>query len=149
MKEISEALESALIAYLEGEATLQQIESLHEWAGLDPENAELLYGLTHLYAERDAASKIGAVDVEAMRRRLLARPEFASDERIAALRPAPRRKLGRKIWFRAVGYAASAAALIAVGILAGRSGGTGLSDSFNTICVDAGSKSRIVLADGT
>lgn len=84
MKEISEALESALIAYLEGEATLQQIESLHEWAGLDPENAELLYGLTHLYAERDAASKIGAVDVEAMRRRLLARPEFASDERIAA-----------------------------------------------------------------
>ena len=103
MKEISEALESALIAYLEGEASLQQIESLHEWAGLDPENAELLYGLTHLYAERDVASKIGAVDVEAMRRRLLARPEFASDERIAALRPAPRRKLGRKIWFRAVG----------------------------------------------
>ena len=42
MKEISEALESALIAYLEGEATLQQIESLHEWAGLDTENAELL-----------------------------------------------------------------------------------------------------------
>ena len=149
MKEISEALESALIAYLEGEATLQQIESLHEWAGLDPENAELLYGLKHLYAERNATSKIEAVDVETMRHRLLARPEFASEERIAALRPAPRRKLWRKIWFRAVGYAASAAALIAVGVLVGKSGGTVISDSFNTICVDAGSKSRIVLADGT
>lgn len=101
MKEISEALGSALIAYLEGEATLLQIESLHEWAGLDPENAELLYGLKHLYAERNATSKIEAVDVETMRHRLLARPEFASEERIAALRPAPRRKLWRKIWFRA------------------------------------------------
>lgn len=149
MKEISEALGSALIAYLEGEATLLQIESLHEWAGLDPENAELLYGLKHLYAERNATSKIEAVDVETMRHRLLARPEFASEERIAALRPAPRRKLWRKIWFRAVGYAASAAALIAVGVLVGKSGGTVFSDSFNTICVDAGSKSRIVLADGT
>ena len=149
MKEISEALGSALIAYLEGEATLLQIESLHEWAGLDPENAELLYGLKHLYAERNATSKLEAVDVETMRHRLLARPEFASEERIAALRPAPRRKLWRKIWFRAVGYAASAAALIAVGVLVGKSGGTVFSDSFNTICVDAGSKSRIVLADGT
>ena len=54
------------------------------------------------------------------------------------------------MWLRAAGYAAAAAAMLVVGLVVGRGFDAQRSaDTYNTIRVDAGSKSQLVLADGT
>lgn len=112
---LSAEIESALIAYLQDRCTPEEARLLEQWLEQDPAHAELLYGLRHLYACRPADGS-DRVDVDAMRRRLLARPEFrAGGESRAQAAPAVPVRKKRTVWVRLVGYAAGAAALIAVG----------------------------------
>lgn len=146
---LSAEIESALIAYLQDRCTPEEARLLEQWLEQDPAHAELLYGLRHLYACRPADGS-DRVDVDAMRRRLLARPEFrAGGESRAQAAPAVPVRKKRTVWVRLVGYAAGAAALIAVG---GFIGGSLRSDGepiCNEIQVAAGSRSDLVLSDGT
>lgn len=149
MKELSAELESALVAYIEDDCTPQQADLLKAWVGEDPAHAEFLYGMKHLYAERRACSQQAHVDIAAMRRRLLERAEFTGMHAATPPRTSGRKLLWNKV-MRGVGVAMSAAAMLAVGLFIGRGFDRyATSDSYNTIRVDAGSKSQLVLADGT
>lgn len=146
---LSAEIESAVVAYLQDRCTPEEALLLEKWIGEDPANAELLYGMKHLYARRPADGS-DRVDVDAMRRRLLARPEFNAGckSRVIAASAAPVRKK-QAVWVRLVGYAVGAAALIAVGTFIGSSEIFGRRAVYNEIRVAAGSKSDLVLSDGT
>lgn len=60
MKELSPELESALVAYLEGDCTPHEADLLKAWLAEDAAHAEFLYGMKHLYAGRSAASEAPA-----------------------------------------------------------------------------------------
>lgn len=150
MKELSPELESALVAYLEGDCTPHEADLLKAWLAEDAAHAEFLYGMKHLYAGRSAASEAARVDVDALRHRLLERPEFAGATALAPSIQSLKPNRLRRVWLRAAGYAAAAAAMLVVGLVVGRGFDAQRSaDTYNTICVDAGSKSQLVLADGT
>lgn len=138
-------IESAIIAYVQDRCTPQDADLLEAWIREDATHAELLYGMKHLYARRPAAGD-APVDVEAMRRRLMACPEFS---RPAAPRAGamPARKKGW--WVKLGGYAAAAAALIAIGMFVGHGDLFNKTDCYNEIQVAAGTKSDLVLPDGT
>lgn len=146
---LSAETESAIIAYLQDRCTPEEALLLEKWLGEDAANAELLYGLRHLYAQRpvDGSER---VDVDAMRRRLLSRPEFLAGPKSRALAASavPVRKR-QTVWVRLVGYAAGAAALIAVGAFIGSPLRFGAEPAYNEIRVAAGTKSDLVLSDGT
>ena len=150
MKELSPELESALVAYLEGDCTPHEADLLKAWLAEDAAHAEFLYGMKHLYAGRSAASEAARVDVDALRRRLLERHEFAGATAAAPSIKSMKTNRPRRVWLRAAGYAAAAAAMLVVGLVVGRGFDAQRSaDTYNTIRVDAGSKSQLVLADGT
>lgn len=142
---LSPDIESAIIAYVQDCCTPQQADLLEAWIREDADNAEWLYGLKHLYAGRPSAADAG-VDVEAMRRRLMARPEFA---RSATPRAGAGKTPKRGWWLRLGGYAAAAAALIAVGMFVGQGDLFDRTAHYNEIQVAAGTKSDLVLSDGT
>ena len=48
MKELSPELESALVAYLEGDCTPHEADLLKAWLAEDAAHAEFLYGMKHL-----------------------------------------------------------------------------------------------------
>lgn len=145
----SAEIESALIAYLQDRCTPDEACLLEQWLEEDPAHAELLYGLRHLYAQRPADGS-RHVDIDAMRRRLLASPAFrAGGESRAQTAPAAPVRKRKTVWVKWVGYAAGAAALIAVGGFFGSSMRFAAEPVCNEIQVAAGSRSDLVLSDGT